>query len=102
MDKFTNQQAVYLYRSADFREADFVFNGSDFVGDNKGDIFANKLGAFISFAHIVLSVNKAALSNSDGAKSFLSRFEKQGIEDYKAITDAQAAEIDVYLKLFCL
>ena len=100
LDKFTNQQAVYLYRSADFSGSGFCFNGSDFVGDNKGDIFANKLGAFISFAHIVLSVNKAALSNSDGTKSFLSRFEKQGIEDYKAITDAQAAEIDEYLKLF--
>lgn len=101
LSKFGNQQAQYLYRSADFSGSGFCFEGSDFVGNEKGVIFENKLGAFLSFAHIVLSVNRAALSNSHGTMGFLERFKAQDIRDYEqGITDAQASDIDEYMKWF--
>lgn len=101
LSKFGNQQAQYLYRSADFSGSSFCFEGSDFVGNEKGVIFENKLGAFLSFAHIVLSVNRAALSNSHGTKGFLERFKAQDIKDYEqGITEAQAKDIDEYMKWF--
>lgn len=101
LSKFGNQQAQYLYRSADFSGSGFCFEGSDFVGNEKGLIFENKLGAFLSFAHIVLSVNGAALSNSHGTMGFLERFKAQDIKDYEqGITEAQANDIDEYMKWF--
>ena len=101
LSKFGNQQAQYLYRSADFSGSGFCFEGSDFVGNEKGVIFENKLGAFLSFAHIVLSVHGAALSNSHGTMAFLERFMKQDIKDYEqGITEAQASDIDEYMKWF--
>ena len=101
LSKFGNQQAQYLYRSADFSGSGFCFEGSDFVGNEKGVIFENKLGAFLSFAHIVLSVHGAALSNSHGTMGFLERFRKQDIKDYEqGITEAQANDIDEYMKWF--
>ena len=101
LSKFGNQQAQYLYRSADFSGSSFCFEGSDFVGNEKGVIFENKLGAFLSFAHIVLSVNRAALSNSHGTMGFLERFKAQDIKDYEqGITEAQANDIDEYMKWF--
>ena len=101
LSKFGNQQAQYLYRSADFSGSSFCFEGSDFVGNEKGVIFENKLGAFLSFAHIVLSVNRAALSNSHGTMGFLERFKAQDINDYEqGITEAQANDIDEYMKWF--
>lgn len=101
LSKFGNQQAQYLYRSADFSGSGFCFEGSDFVGNEKGVIFENKLGAFLSFAHIVLSVHGAALSNSHGTMVFLERFMKQDIKDYEqGITEAQASDIDEYMKWF--
>ena len=101
LSKYGNQQAQYLYRSADFSGSGFCFEGSDFVGNEKGVIFENKLGAFLSFAHIVLSVNRAALSNSHGTMGFLERFKAQDIKDYEqGITEAQANDIDEYMKWF--
>lgn len=101
LSKYGNQQAQYLYRSADFSGSGFCFEGSDFVGNEKGIIFENKLGAFLSFAHIVLSVNRAALSNSHGTMGFLERFQLQSINDYEqGITEAQANDIDEYMKWF--
>ena len=101
LSKFGNQQAQYLYRSADFSGSSFCLEGSDFVGNEKGVIFENKLGAFLSFAHIVLSVNRAALSNSHGTMGFLERFKAQDIKDYEqGITEAQANDIDEYMKWF--
>ncbi len=101
LSKYGNQQAQYLYRSADFSGSGFCFEGSDFVGNEKGVMFENKLGAFLSFAHIVLSVNRAALSNSHGTLGFLERFKKQNINDYEqGITEAQANDIDEYMKWF--
>lgn len=101
LSKYGNQQAQYLYRSADFSGSGFCFEGSDFVGNEKGVMFENKLGAFLSFAHIVLSVNRAALSNSHGTLGFLERFKAQNINDYEqGITEAQANDIDEYMKWF--
>lgn len=101
LSKYGNQQAQYLYRSADFSGSGFCFEGSDFVGNEKGVMFENKLGAFLSFAHIVLSLYRAALSNSHGTLGFLERFKAQDINDYEqGITEAQANDIDEYMKWF--
>jgi hypothetical protein len=94
-----NQKASYVYRSAVYEGECFNFNAEDFAGLN-GEMFLNKLGAFLSFAHIALSINKAALAKDKGVKSFLKRFDEQGIHQYDSITDDQANEIDEYLKMF--
>lgn len=91
-------EAEYLYRVVPFSGNNFDFSGSDFVG-SKGDVFMNKLGAMFSLSHVILAKHEAALGQQ-GVKGLLDRFRKQNIEDYNALTDEQAAEIDKYFKLF--
>lgn len=94
----TNATAQYLYREVTFDKS-FNFSGSDFLGE-RGDMFMNKMGAFLSFAHIVLSMNGAALHGEEGVKGFLKRFDTQGITDYDSLTNDEAKDIDDYLKMF--
>lgn len=91
-------EAEYLYRVVPFSGNNFDFSGSDFMGA-KGDVFMNKLGAMFSLSHVILAKHEAALGQQ-GVKGLLDRFHKQNIDDYSALTDEQAAEIDKYFKLF--
>ena len=93
-----NQKAEYLYRSAQFDGANFSFDGADFMGE-KGDLFTNKLGAFFSFAHIVLAKNHAA-SGDKGTKGFITQLNQNKIPDYNDIKDEQTVDIDNYMRLF--
>lgn len=97
--ELNNDKTQYLYREVGCDDKSFQFTGSDFLG-SRGDMFMNKLGAFLSFAHIVLSLNGAALRGEQGVKGFLVRLDKQGIKEYNAITDDQGKEIDKYMKAF--
>ena len=94
----TGHEAAYLYRVVPFSGNNFDFSGSDFLG-NQGDVFMNKLGAMFSLSHVILAKHEAAFGHS-GIKGLLDRFRKQHINDYNALTDEQAAEIDKYFKLF--
>ena len=89
--------ANYVYRSVERNQNVFDFNGSDFVGEH-GDQFANKLGAFLSLAHIVLGLNGAS-SGAPGTKAFLKRLKDSKKVNYD-IKDIQLEESDKYLQMF--
>lgn len=89
----------YLFRSAPFENNTFSFTADDLVGD-KGSVFANKLGAFLSFAHIALSRNHAAWGDK-GTRGFLRQLKDNNIKDYDTIPEEATVLIDEYLKLFC-
>lgn len=97
-----NPKAEYVYKAIEFDNGTFNFDFNDFVGnENKaGDIFANRLGAFLSFGHIVLSRFKAATQNSHGTKGFIDLLVTQKVRDYVTISNDETIEIDNYMKEF--
>lgn len=102
-DGFDLAQAEYVYKAVEFDKNSFNFDFNDFVGsENKsGETFANRLGAFLSLAHIALSINKAALSeNEKGVKGFINRMNQMKVSDYNLISDEETVDIDNYLKQF--
>jgi hypothetical protein len=102
-DGFDFATAEYIYKAVEFDKNSFNFDFKDFVGhENKaGERFANRLGAFLSLAHISLSKNKAALNeNEKGVKGFINQMKIQRIDDYIPIPDDDTVDIDNYLKQF--
>ena len=97
----TENKAEYLYRAVEFNNGAFNFDGNDMVGnENKaGDVFTNRLGAFLSLAHIALSKNGAAIGDK-GIKGFLNQLKQNKIDKYSSLSDEETIEIDEYLKLF--
>ena len=93
--------AEYLYKAVEFKDNSFNFSFNDFVGiENKaGVVFANRLGAFFSLAHICLTKNGAAWGDS-GIKGFIKRCEEQKLLQYSLITDEDCADLNDYFKLF--
>ena len=89
----------YLFRAIKYENGIFELTSPDFVGSEKGDVFLNKLGAFLSFAHIVLSKNEGG-NGLLGTKGFITQLDKNNIKDYNTITDDETKRIDEYLKLF--
>jgi hypothetical protein len=98
------EKAEYLYKAIEFKDNAFNLSFGDFVGnENKaGEIFANRLGAFFSLAHIVLSINHAAFSSDSkaGMRAFITRFNEQKLDMYNSISDEECEEINQYLKSF--
>lgn len=102
-DGFDFATAEYVYKAVEFDKNSFNFDFNDFVGnENKsGETFANRLGAFLSLAHIALSINKAAISeNEKGVKGFINRMNQMKVSDYNTISDEETVDIDNYLKQF--
>jgi hypothetical protein len=101
---FDVEKAEYLYKAIEFKDNAFNISFNDFVGSEgeKGKIFANRLGAFLSLAHIVLSINGAAFSADpkSGMRAFITRLDKQKITQYNTITDEECLQINDYLKQF--
>ena len=95
---FNMEKAEYLFRAIPFESEAFNFTGNDLVGE-KGDVLTNKLGAFLSLAHISLSRNHAAWGDQ-GTKGFINQLHSNKIDKYDAIDDLSTVEIDDYLKLF--
>lgn len=91
------KEVEYCYRTIDSENNVMNFTGSDFC--NRGDWFANKLGAFFSLAHIILAKQRAAFE-LPGTKGLLDRFKVQNISQYETITDEQASQIDDYMRCF--
>lgn len=97
-DSLTNAKATYLYRSAPFDGSSFSFTGADLVGED-GDKFESKLGAFFSFAHIILG-RQGGARNSLGTKGLVDRLAEHKIDAYKDIDLAQLQEVDKYFQMF--
>ena len=98
-DKLNNKNVEYVYRSVEEKDNAFIFTGKTFVA-NESDLLANKLGVFLSFAHIVLSLNGAATKQELGTKAFIKFLAQQKTHDYDGLTDDQTKDIDKYLKMF--
>jgi hypothetical protein len=94
-------KAEYLYKAAAFSNNSFSFTADDLVGNTEraGELFANKLGAFFSLAHISLTANGGARGDS-GIKAFISRLQEQKISQYDAINDTECTDINDYFKQF--
>lgn len=75
-------------------------SGSSFVGGEKGEIFENKLGALLSFAHIVLSKFGGAHEGTCGTSALLNYLDSAKFPIYNNLSEAQCLEIDEYLKEF--
>ena len=90
-----------LFKSFEFSNNTFNFNFDDFVGreNNAGKVFANRIGAFLSLAHIILSRNGAAHGDS-GMQGFIKQLNNQKIYDYNSITQTECADFDNYMKYF--
>ncbi len=100
-DGFETAKAEYVYKAVSFKDNCFNFSFNDFTGStNKaGEIFANRLGAFFSLAHISLTKNGAANGNN-GIKGFIVQCENQKLTQYSTITDEECKEINDYFKQF--
>lgn len=97
------QRAEYVYRTIEVQEGMLRLTGSSFVGKVDGELFENKIGAFLSFAHIILSLYKGAKPNVSGTTSLIQYFERsyqEGHNKYKDLPREQRHEIDAYLKRF--
>ncbi len=97
-------KAEYLYRAIEFKDNVFNFSFNDFVGseNNAGETFANRLGAFFSLAHIVLSKNSAAFSSNDraGMRAFITQLEQAKLPLYSSISNEECEELNDYFKQF--
>lgn len=97
-------KAEYLYRAIEFKDNVFNFSFDDFVGNenNAGKVFANRLGAFFSLAHIILTKNEAAFNSDDlnGIRAFITRLEKQDLPLYSTITNEECRDLNEYFKFF--
>lgn len=94
----SNAKATYLYRSAPFEGNHFSFSGADFLGTD-GNKFETKLGAFFSFAHIILG-RQGGSRTSEGTKGLVNRLSEHKITDYDSIALEQLREIDKYFQIF--
>jgi hypothetical protein len=75
-------------------------SGASFIGAENGERFENKLGALLSFAHIILSKFGGAHEDKCGTSELLNYLDNTKFTSYNELTDAQCAEIDEYLKEF--
>ena len=98
-DALTNAATEYVYRSVEENDGFYRFSGRDFIDGEAGDMFAKKLGMFLSFAHLVLTLNEAAYGVL-GTKAFIDFLNRQKIDAYNAFTDEQSKQIDDYMRLF--
>ncbi|WP_221262110.1 hypothetical protein [Mucilaginibacter sp. AK015] len=94
-------KATYLYKAATFSNSAFSFTAEDLVGNSErtGEIFANKLGAFFSLAHISLTANGGARGDL-GIKAFINLLQKQKINQYDSIDETQCKDMNDYFKHF--
>jgi hypothetical protein len=97
-------KAEYLYRAIEFKDNVFNFSFNDFVGnENKaGETFANRLGAFFSLAHIILTKNSAAFSTDEkaGIRAFITQLEQAKLPLYSSISNEECVELNDYFKFF--
>lgn len=110
--ELTNVDAQYFFHGVEQIPGTNTYNfvGSTFVGgpgyENLADVFTNKLGAFLSFAHVILSKHQAAFSEeTHGTKAFIDFLNQNDdiLNKYhyeQGISDDEMDEIDKYMRLF--
>ncbi len=98
---FTQKEAEYVFRSVDTQDGTangpLRLTGASFVGAEAGERFENKLGALLSFVHIILSRYRY----DGGMQGFLDDLRaNRKIYDFDNLTAEQAKEMEDYLRAF--
>lgn len=94
-------EAEYNYRTVAVDDnGNMQLSGSSFIGSEKGEYFENKLGALLSFAHIILSKFGGAQDGVCGTSELLNHLDSAKFSNYNELKDTQCEEIDEYLKEF--
>ena len=94
-------EAEYNFRTVAVDDnGNMQLTGASFVGEERGEIFENKLGALLSLAHIILSKFEGAHEDTNGTASLLNYLNDAKFPVYNELNDTQCAEIDEYLKEF--
>lgn len=88
-----------VYRSADYQNGAFLFSFADFVGSDSAKLFMNKLGAFLAFAHVIVSREKGG-EGQVGADNLAKKFREFGTPDYVNLPSEEARDIDEFMKAF--
>lgn len=100
-EEFNPGKVEYLYRTVEETEGRTLrLTGASFVGDERGAWFEQKLGNFLSFAHVVLSRYRGAQEGISGTIELLNDFRQRKVDQYSAMPDEQARNIDSYLQDF--
>ena len=93
-------KAEYLFRTVQVDESNIMqLNGNSFISKQPGEYFENKLGALLSFAHIILSKYRGAEEGESGTSNLLADLERD-YSEYSNLTPEQCDEIDRYFKEF--
>lgn len=98
-NELTNNDAVYLYKSAPVTGGAFSFSSADLVGSSMSKEFERKLGAFFSLSHMILGKQDGAHTHK-GTASLVDRLNQQNVTDYKDMALEQMMQIDTYLSKF--
>lgn len=94
-------QAEYVFRTIQMDDnGNLQLSGSSFVGQDKGEVFENKLGALLSLAHIILSKFGGAHESTCGTSELLNYLDEAKFYNFNELSEVQCAEIDEYLKEF--
>lgn len=95
------KETLFLYKTVDIENGNPSFEGKTFIKED-GDLFTLKLGAFLSFAHIILTAFKAANGNDSGLKNLCTKdyLRNEDLESYKNITDDEFSDIDDYFRQY--
>ncbi len=95
------KSAQYVFRTVETGEnGNMQLTGRSFVGTTLGPTFESKLGAFLSFAHLILSLYGGAYEDGNGVTNMLKDFHRANFDTYEGLTDEQRAEIGKYMKEF--
>ena len=94
-------KAEYVFRTGEFENDAFNLKASDLVGskNNIDERFINKLGAFLSLAHVTLTTNEAGIGGN-GFENMRDRLKKNGIDSYSSVSLKELSQLDEYMKLF--
>lgn len=94
-------EAQYCFRTVETDDASgaMIFKGASFVGKDYGSVLEKRLGAFLTFAHVILSKNYGAYSSENGVDAFMNYIHTDSI-NYTEVNNDQRIEINEYLKEF--
>lgn len=93
--------AEYRFREVEKDESNnaMVLKGASFIGSQSGSILEKRLGAFLTFAHVILSKNQGAYSSVNGIDAFMNYVHTDSI-NYTDVNLDQRAEINEYVREF--
>lgn len=100
-ESFSQPQAQYVFRSVETSDnGQLRLTGASFVGEEDGPMFEQRMGAFLSLSHLILSRFGGAQEGTVGTIEFLKDLKDRNVDTFNAITDEQARQLDNYLKEF--